>query len=59
MRSQDTPSSEEIGTWDTHAIGAQVPKTQDAAPISHHNDLHIVAGPVAHDLIKAALVPEG
>lgn len=45
-------------TWNAHSIGAQIPKPQNAAAVSHNNDLHIVTGPVAHDFIKAALVPE-
>ncbi len=46
-------------TWDAHAVGAKVTKAQDATSICDHNDLNIVAGPVLHDLIETALVPEG
>jgi hypothetical protein len=46
-------------TWDAHAVCAQVTKAQDATSICDHNDLNIVAGPILHDLIEAALVPEG
>ncbi len=46
-------------TWDAHAVCAKVTKAQDATSICDHNDLNIMAGPVLHDLIEAALVPEG
>ena len=45
-------------TWNAHSIGSQIPKPQNAAAISHYNDLHIVAGPIPHDLIEAALLTE-
>lgn len=45
-------------TRDAHSIGAQIPQPQYAAAIGHNNDLHIVTGPVAHDFVEAALVPE-
>lgn len=45
-------------TWNAHAIRAQVTKTQYAATVCDHNDLDVVAGPVLHDLIESALLPE-
>lgn len=46
-------------TWNSHAIGAQITQSQNSATICHNNDLHIMAWPVAHDLIEAALLSEG
>ena len=45
-------------TWDPHSIGPQVSQSQYAAPISPHNDLNIVTGPVAHNFVEAAFLPE-
>lgn len=46
-------------TWNSHAVCTQISQTQDAASVCDYDDLHIVTGPVLHDLIEAVLMPEG